>query len=91
MIFKSSKNILITLIFFSSFFFGVKVNATSDKDEDDLRNWFDNSFWYKSKGMMIFDKALCEVKNAKNKIPQNCKEKNITEIKYDVDFLRKLK
>ena len=89
MILKSSKNILIVLILFSSFFSDVKVNATSE--QDDLKNWFNNSFWYKSKGMMIFDKALCEVKKSKNKIPQDCKEKNITEIKYDADFLRKLK
>ena len=81
---KSSKNILIALIFFLAFFSDVKVNAKSD--QDDLKNWFNDSFWYKSKGMMIFDKALCEVKKSKNKIPQDCKEKNKTERQFCFAF-----
>ena len=89
MIFNFSKNILISLIFFTSFFADAKVNATSN--QDDLNNWFNDSFWYKSKGFLLYDKALCEVKKSNNKTLQDCKKKNMTEIKYDADFSRKSK
>ena len=64
-------------------------NLQAKVSSEDIENWFDDNYWVKR--FEIFDDALCDIMSSKKdtKIDSCEKDKELSQIKYDADFLRK--